>query len=135
MNTIVQPALILGIGGSGTDIVRRFKRRFRTMHPTTPYVRFLGIDTAPQTPEQEHLPQLTADEFVHTANFRMDFYTGPGFINQNPTIRAWWRGYDGLPARYVNAGAGMKRPIGRLALFVHSDAVIRRIDDQLRAIF
>ena len=135
MNTIVQPALIIGLGGSGTDIVRRFKRRFRTMYPTTPYVRFLGIDTAPQTPEREHLPQLTADEFIHTANFRMDYYTGPGYINQNPTIRTWWRGYDNLPARYVNAGAGMKRPIGRLALFVNHDAVVRRIADQLAGIF
>jgi hypothetical protein len=105
------------------------------MYPTTPYVRFLGIDTAPQTPEREHLPQLTADEFVHTANFRMDFFTGAGFINQNPTIRTWWKGYDGLPARFVAAGAGMKRPIGRLALFVNHDAVIRRISDQLREIF
>jgi hypothetical protein len=135
MTTIVQPALIIGLGGSGTDVVRRFKRRFRVMYPTTPYVRFLGIDTAPQTPEREHLPQLSDDEFVRTSDFRMDFYTSPGYIDQHPTIRGWWKGYDGLPARFVNAGAGMKRPIGRLALFVNYQPVVRRINDQLRAIF
>ena len=135
MTTIVQPALIIGLGGSGTDVVRRFKRRFRVMYPTTPYVRFLGIDTAPQTPEREHLPQLSDDEFVRTSDFRMDFYTSPGYIDQHPTIRGWWKGYDGLPARFVNAGAGMKRPIGRLALFINYQPVVRRINDQLRAIF
>jgi hypothetical protein len=98
-------------------------------------VRFLGIDTAPQTPEREHLPQLSDDEFVRTSDFRMDFYTSPGYIDQHPTIRGWWKGYDGLPARFVNAGAGMKRPIGRLALFVNYQPVVRRINDQLRAIF
>lgn len=42
---IVQPALIIGVGGSGIDIVRRFKRRFELLYPETPYVRLLGIDT------------------------------------------------------------------------------------------
>jgi tubulin-like protein len=135
MTTTVQPALIIGLGGSGTDVVRRFKRRFRMMYPTTPYVRFLGIDTAPQTPEREHLPQLSDDEFVRTSDFRMDFYTSPGYIDQHPTIRAWWKGYDGLPSRFINAGAGMKRPIGRLALFVNYPSVVRRINEQLREIF
>ena len=104
MTTTVQPALIIGLGGSGIDVVRRFKRRFRMMYPTTPYVRFLGIDTAPQTPEREHLPQLSDDEFVRTSDFRMDFYTSPGYIDQHPSIRGWWKGYDGLPARFINAG-------------------------------
>ena len=135
MTTTVQPALIIGLGGSGIDVVRRFKRRFRMMYPTTPYVRFLGIDTAPQTPEREHLPQLSDDEFVRTSDFRMDFYTSPGYIDQHPSIRGWWKGYDGLPSRFINAGAGMKRPIGRLALFVNYASVVRRINEQLREIF
>lgn len=135
MSSIVQPALIIGVGGSGTDIVRRFRRRLRSVHADTPYVRCLGIDTAPQTAAREHLPQLPDDEFVFASNFRMDHYTSPGFIDQHPAIRSWWRGYEGLPARYVNAGAGMKRPIGRLALFVNHDAVMKRMRALLSAMF
>jgi hypothetical protein len=135
MSAILQPALIIGVGGSGTEIVRRFKRRFQAAHSSTPYVRFMGIDTAPQTPESEMSPRLTDDEFVHTTSFRMEYYVSPGLIDQHPTIRTWWRGYDALPPRFVSAGAGMKRPIGRLAFFVNYVAIQQRIEQQLNQIF
>lgn len=131
----IQPALIIGLGGSGTDIARRFRRRFWATNPNVPFVRCLGIDTAPQNPASDLLPLLPDEEFVWASDFRMDFYTGEGYIQQHPSIRAWWRGYEGLPARFINAGAGMKRPIGRLALFVHYDAIVKRISALLREMF
>ena len=131
----VQPALIIGVGGSGIDIVRRFKRRFHTLYPETPYVRLLGIDTAPQTAASDRLPQLSGDEFIHAANFNMHFYVSEDRIDQNPSVREWWRGYSDLPLRAVMQGAGQRRPIGRLALFVRYSDVIQRLQQDLRAIF
>jgi hypothetical protein len=131
----VQPALIIGVGGSGISIVRRFKRRFHTLYPETPYVRLLGIDTDPQSAANPQLPKLSDDEFVHAADFDMTFWVSDEKIDQNPAIRAWWRGYEGLPLRVVMRGAGQRRPIGRLAFFVRYPEVVQRLQQDLRAIF
>jgi hypothetical protein len=131
----VQPALIIGLGGSGIDIVRRFKRRFSTLYPDTPYVRLLGIDTAPQVAASASLPALSDDEFIYTAQFNMTHYVGAGRLDQNPTIRSWWRGYDSLPLKAVATGAGQRRPVGRLALFVQHGQVVERLKRNVQGIF
>jgi len=128
------PALIIGLGGSGVDIARRFKRRLLDTSGETPYIRFLGIDTATQTTHTAEVPQLSADEFIHAANFNSDYYVGANSIDSHPAIRAWWQGYH-LPTKMIQQGAGMRRPFGRLALYVHFDKVKDRLTSHLRAIF
>jgi hypothetical protein len=132
---VVQPALIIGVGGSGIDIVRRFKRRFQLLYPDTPYVRLLGIDTAPQTEATSDVPRLTEDEFIHAANFQMEHFVGDNHIDGHPEIRDWWKGYDHLGFKFINMGAGQRRPVGRLALFVESGRVVDRLTASLFAIF
>jgi len=132
---IVQPALIIGVGGSGIDIVRRFKRRFELLYPETPYVRLLGIDTAPQTAASDDLPRLSDDEFIHAANFQMEHFVGDAFIDGHPEIREWWKGFDKLTLRHVSIGAGQRRPVGRLALFVECGRIAERLRSSLFAIF
>ena len=131
----IQPALIIGTGGSGIEVLRRFKRRFREVYPETPYVQLLGIDTAPQESLGREAPELDRDEFLYASDFRMDFYVGPNYLSRHPEIRDWWRGYDRLPLKQVKSGAGQKRPVGRLALFVHYDAVVQRIRAQVQKLF
>jgi len=128
------PALIIGLGGSGVEIARRFKRRLLDTSGETPYIRFLGIDTATQTTHTAEVPQLSADEFIHAANFRSDYYVGPNDIDSHPAIRAWWQGYH-LPGKTIEQGASMRRPFGRLALYVHFEKVKDRLISHLRAIF
>jgi hypothetical protein len=135
MPAIVQPALIIGLGGSGIEIVRRFKKRFRNSHPQTPYVQFIGIDTAPQAPATRQSPLLDDDEFTWASDFQMQYYVGAGNVEQHPEIRAWWRGYDNLPLKYVNAGAGQRRPIGRLAMFIKFDPIAAHISRAASTIF
>jgi len=131
----VQPALIIGTGGSGIEVLRRFKRRFREVYPNTPYVQMLGIDTAPQEILGREAPELDPDEWLYASEFRMDFYVGPDYLDLNPEIRDWWRGYERLPLKVVRSGAGQKRPVGRLALFVHFKDVVQRIKAQVQNLF
>lgn len=135
MNSSLQPALIIGLGGSGIEIVRRFRRRLHEDYSDTTHVRFLGIDTDPQSQERPDLPRLSGDEFHHAGNFAMAQYVGDNSINNFPAIRSWWRSYGNLPFAFVSAGAGQRRPIGRLALFVHFDDVKAAIARQLSLIF
>ena len=130
----VQPALIIGLGGSGIDIVRRFKRRFATLYPDVPYVRLLGIDTAPQVPVTQYTPPLEDDEFIYAAGFNMTYHVGVGHIDNHPTIRDWWRGYD-LPLKTIQQGAGQRRPVGRLAFFVRQHEIAERLRLNVLSIF
>lgn len=129
---ILQPALIIGVGGSGIEIVRRFKRRFLDTYGPTPYVQLLGIDTAPQISIPDLMP-LSDEEFVYASDIRTEFYVGPNHIDQHPAIRDWWV-YE-LPTKFIKQGAGMRRPFGRLALFVHHGTIVQRLKGQLSSIF
>lgn len=131
----LHPALIIGLGGSGIEIVRRFRRRFLELHPATPYVRFLGIDTAPQEQHKQDVPELADDEFFWASRFDPSDYVGAGTIDDRREMKSWWRGYDGLPLQYVAAGAGQRRPIGRLAFFVHFLEVQQALRTAIQRIF
>lgn len=135
MASPLQPALIIGLGGSGIEIVRRFRRRLLRDYPSATHVRFLGIDTDPQAQDRPDSPRLPDDEFHHAGGFSMAQYVGEASLNNFPAIRAWWRSYSNLPLAHVAVGAGQRRPIGRLALFVHFDDVRAAIARQLQAIF
>lgn len=135
MKTPLQPALIIGLGGSGIEIVRRFRRRLSHDYPGATHVRFLGIDTDPQSQERPDLPRLSGDEFHHAGNFAMHQYVGQDSISNFPAIQYWWRSYSNMPFAFVSTGAGQRRPIGRLALFVHFDDVKTAIARQLSLIF
>lgn len=135
MASPLQPALIIGLGGSGIDIARRFRRRLHRDYPGAKHVRFLGIDTDPQSQETRDSQRLPDDEFHHAGNFAMAQYVGDAQINNFPQIRSWWRSYTNLPYAFISAGAGQRRPVGRLALFVHFEDIKSAIARQLRAIF
>jgi len=135
MSNALNPALIIGLGGSGVEIARRFRRRLVRDYPDSPHVRVIGIDTDPQQIDREDSPRLPDSSFYHAGNFNMAQYVSERSIGNFPQIRAWWRGYHSLPASYIAVGAGQRRPIGRLALFVHFNGVKALLERELRAIF
>lgn len=134
MSNLIQPALVIGLGGSGIEIVRRFRRRFKEQYPETPYVRFLGVDTEPQR-ERPDLPKLSDEEFVWAAEFEMPYFVGKGHIDRFPPIRAWWQGYDHITHGFIAAGAGQRRPVGRLAFFVRYPQIKEALQRHVRSIY
>lgn len=133
--SILHPALIIGLGGSGISIARRFRRRLLEEFPKTPYVRVLGIDTDQQEQVTADAPALADDSFMWTARFDPQNYVGPHAIDQNAEIRSWWSGYDSLPLKFVTAGAQQRRPVGRLAFFVHYEAIRQLLQRTISSIY
>lgn len=135
MSDYLHPAIIIGLGGSGIEIVRRFRRRFHELYPDTPYVRFFGIDTAPQEVGTQEIPRLLDDEFFWSSRFDPNDYVGSSTIDSRREIKSWWQGYDGLPLQFVAAGAGQRRPVGRLAFFVHFQDIRELLRQSIQQIF
>lgn len=135
MPPIIHPALIIGLGGSGIEVARRFRRRFDAEYEQTPFLRLFCIDTAPQEQENAYTPLLPQNEFFQAAAFNPSDYVGPHTVDDRSVFKAWWRGFDGLPLQYVTAGAGQRRPVGRLAFFVHFPEIRRRLTQAIQEIF
>lgn len=135
MTTILHPALIIGLGGSGIAIARRFRRRLTEEYPNSPYVRVLGVDTDKQEQVTDDMPALADHEYLWTSQFDPQHYVGRNAIDQNAEIRAWWSGYDALPLRYVVSGAQQRRPVGRLAFFVHYKKIAQFLRGTIQQIF
>jgi hypothetical protein len=135
MSATLQPALIIGLGGSGIEIVRRFKHRLERDYEDQSHVRFLGIDTDVQREPRDGVPKLKDGEFIHASNFSPEQYVSPNALNNYPEIREWWRGYDRIALGMISTGAGQRRPVGRLALFVHFAQIRQAMARQIGEIF
>lgn len=115
--SITTPVFIIGLGGVGNSIVRLVKERFRVLNkgevPETVILR--SIDTAEQITDSS-APKLTSKEFTKIGEFPASEILDN--LNVFPEIKRWWKYEPGTYAGgFVTAGAGAKRPVGRLSLF------------------
>jgi len=122
-----RPSLIIGLGGTGKEVVLNLKERFaRSFDQSLSLVRFLVADTTLATEDRslaagEERIQLAPQEFYYLGNVEaneiVDNLNKPGF----ESIKLWF------PARLrpgmIDRGAAMTRAIGRLALFWHATGV------------
>jgi len=127
-NIKIRPTLVIGLGGSGTQVVRMVKAKFEDRYGDDhPLVNFLAIDTDESTTGGKEL--LPKKEFLHLANFR-----GNEFIenlNDHPHIKAWWKS-DYRPSFIVGGAHGI-RAIGRLALFAKFEEFKKILQEQLES--
>ncbi len=139
----ITPTLVIGLGGTGMNVLSLFKEKILTLCGPDAPVAFLGIDSA-----QERLPgaQLTANEFA-----MCDCILAPQVVRNlklYPDIERWW--FDGhgdyekaqepgadqgrrrkevQPGEILN-GAKMKRFVGRLACYYNFASRIRPLLEQ-----
>jgi hypothetical protein len=127
--------LIIGLGGSGTFVVRRLKKRLRRLvqGEVPPAVQLLAFDTDAQKSD-EHLEELTPSEFHRLSNFPGNVYVTATAKAQNPAIAQFWQ-YKNLVPDFIQDGAKQRPPVGRLALFVRFDDVVRNISDSVTRMF
>lgn len=130
-----RPTLIIGLGGSGTFVVRRLKKRLRRLvqGDVPAAVQLLAFDTDAQKSD-EHLEELTPSEFHRLSNFNGNFYVTATAKAQNPAIAQFWH-YPNLMPGFIQDGAKQRPPVGRLALFVRFDEVVRQISDAVARMF
>jgi hypothetical protein len=125
----VAPSLFIGLGGSGRDILREIKRRLRAIYGgSLPGVyQFIYIDTAPLTNRlgQESIGQ---DEYVSLGECNPAEVAAHGELY--PHITAWLPDPDpGITS--ARFGAGQRRYIGRMALFMRFPAVFEALSHKL----
>lgn len=130
-----RPTLILGLGGSGTFVARRLKKRMIRLveGEIPPSIQILAFDTDGQRPVAM-LDELSNAEFHRISDFQGDNYVTQSALAQNPEIAAFWR-YRSLAPGLVRDGARQRPPVGRLAFFVHFDRIKKQISDAIQKIF
>lgn len=117
--TEIVPSLIIGIGGTGCDIVRETKKRIRKVYGDLPIIQYLVFDT-----DYNKVDGVIEDaEFIKlTVEYADEFIKG---IDHYPELKAWWP-TDLHHIGDVGEGTKQIRPIGRFVLF-RNIAKIRNI--------
>ncbi|MEI6180699.1 MAG: tubulin-like doman-containing protein, partial [Chloroflexales bacterium] len=152
---MTQPALIIGLGGTGRWVLTGIKKNLLEIHGGTmpSQVRLLSFDTVAEPssnglvaePVQIGGVQLTASEYVFLSgqiyNVCQDIV---GNRDTLPHLRTWFQAETYLQklARddfTLSRGAGQQRPFGRMALFLdlqaHSQSLVaNRITQALREV-
>jgi hypothetical protein len=125
----VTPSLFIGLGGSGRDMLREIKRRLRAIYDgSLPDVyQFLYMDTAPLTNRTGQEP-IGQDEYVSLGECNPAEVAAHGELY--PHISAWLPDQDpGITSALF--GAGQRRYIGRMALFLRFPAVFEALSHKL----
>lgn len=116
----IYPTLVIGLGGTGTNVVRHVKRRFlRTwqqdeLDDLPSVLQVLSLDTEPLT------NPLGNEALYHHEFGFLGKYDATRLIQnrQNHPYLAWWQWAErDIPLGYIHSGAKQLRPIGRLSLF------------------
>jgi hypothetical protein len=123
-----RPTVLVGLGGSGANVVRKCKRRlYRYFPPERRNVfQFIVIDTDAQRTQPGDEPLDEHSEFLHLPAFEATDLIDT--LHTNERLRSWWPcDSRGEPYRvtYNASGANRKRPLGRLSLFHYLTPLIQ----------
>lgn len=117
----IYPTLVIGIGGTGTNVARYVKRRFlRTwsddeVDDLPSVLQILAVDTEPLVNKPDEEP-LYFHEFAFLGKYDATRLV-QNRANHAPYLD-WWKWNSGdIPLGYIHNGAKQLRPIGRLSFF------------------
>ncbi len=117
----LRPTLVLGLGGTGVDVLRFFKRRLREAWGLGPaeeipgIIQLLGVDTMPwaNLPGQEYLHR---HEYAYIGGYNATQVLR--HLDNHPAIKAWWNWPpEMVPLGQIHSGARQIRCVGRLSFF------------------
>jgi hypothetical protein len=124
----VRPTIIIGIGGSGGDILLRIRKRFFEKYGSLdniPIVSYLWLDT--DTTEKEVGAGKFAEQIRFKPNEKLmtiveDTTRITNDLNQHPHVKKWF--YPGLTKlKTMTEGAGQIRAYSRLGFFEHYETI------------
>ena len=123
--------LLIGLGGTGVDVLRKFKTyHVQTTSPDErEHIKLLGIDTIQQEGETDEL--LSSEEFLHLAKTRLNAPMIRRY-QEEPYLQ-WTK--DGLPHFDVSEGAGQKRLAGYLAYLLEGSEVRHRLEKAIAELY
>ncbi|MDQ1300234.1 MAG: hypothetical protein QG637_151 [Chloroflexota bacterium] len=136
----IYPTLVIGLGGSGANVVRYVKRRFlRTWRAgdqgdftdLPAALQVLAVDTEPLVNPSDEEP-LYSHEYAFLGKFDATRLV-QNRQNHAPYLDWWQWDANDLPLGYIHNGARQLRPIGRLAFFRNYVTFKTLMTDKLRA--
>ena len=128
----VTPTLIIGVGGTGGDVLLRIRKRFFEKYgllENFPIVNYLWIDT--DLTEKDVGARLFSDQVKFTQTEKVmaiipDTARITNDLNQYPHIKSWF--YEGLnKLGTMTEGAGQIRAYSRLGFFEHYHTIRQAI--------
>jgi len=123
----VRKTVVIGLGGTGRDVVLQLKRKYREVYGRVdiPSTRFLVFDTADQkelvVPGREPI-ELTPAEFL-----KLSVSHPARAVQVNEEVEPWFPSDHRIPMVSITKGAGQVRALGRLALYCNARNVYDRI--------
>ena len=141
----IRPTLLIGLGGTGKEVLRRLRRMFYEKYrvPGLPVMEYLWFDTDIRN---QSLSGETSDELDKlvdlTSQQKIDGRVRPDELNgyrrqknSYPHIWDWFPSeLDALPSDAIMQGAGQIRPCGRLAFFRHYTELRDAIESLVRKV-
>lgn len=122
------PTLIIGLGGSGSEIVQMAKFRLRQewllqtdgkQGELPGIIQFLAIDTVPYTQpaneDDDRIAHLRSDEYAYLGGFNASVILD--HLDQHPLIESWWPVDKDVRIGRIYSGARQLRVVGRLAFY------------------
>jgi serine/threonine protein phosphatase PrpC len=128
----LSPTLVIGLGGTGVEIVRLVKARVRESRTPMPeIIGFLAFDTepCPNLPGEERLSQR---EFGYLGDYNASHVLDN--LTAHPHIQDWWMSSSSIISGMVHKGARQKRPVGRLSLYVRWGVFTQKLEARARKI-
>lgn len=133
----LNPTLVLGLGGTGREVVSRLKSIVRNRLPGSaaenPVVRFLVLDTDAGEAARAALHESRPDGLSPSEFLPLPVEDVEGLFanrDKHPHLFSWFP--DGVTARELKYGAAQCRPLGRLAFFWNAQAVRRAVETALK---
>jgi hypothetical protein len=132
----MRPTLLVGLGGTGQKVLVQLKARFiRNYGQVPPAIEFLCFDTdqtAEQTQMNGKVIRLVQDTEliniggIQTANILRN-------LDKYPAIAEWiTEDKERIPTSAIQMGAKQVRPLGRLSLYWHVEAISRKIQSSVQ---
>ncbi len=137
----IRPTLLIGLGGTGKEVLRRLRRMFfeKYRYPGHPVMEYLWFDTDIRAQDiTGKAPDLIDRKIDFTEPEKIDGRIQPAAFEEyrrnqgaHPHVWEWFpRALDRLPSDSLMQGAGQIRACGRLSFFHHFDRIHKRIKEK-----
>ena len=144
MAELYQPTLVIGLGGTGKNIILALKKMIaeNCEHGMAdfPFLKLLSIDTDVRIPHAQSSIKTIKDEALHLNPNREVFQLQANFgiapdLNDYPAIHEWFP--DSLKSNLnpadLSRGASQRKPIGRFTFAWNASEIYEEINAFMRA--
>jgi len=131
LNKVTIPTFVIGIGGVGCQVALEIANRFKNSEweeiPETIRIRAFDSTDLPLKNKSD-LESLNGFRFTPLSDFNADAIVRN--LPLYPELQRWWN-YNIAP-KYIDSGAGAKRPVGRLIFFHRFLQIYNALSDDFK---